>query len=228
MIDPARICLIIPAYNEAAVLVSLLQPISELGYQVVLVDDGSTDDTQALMADLKVHYLRHAINLGQGAALQTGAEYALQLDIDYLVHFDADGQHDFKEIPQLLAPLIDGKADISLGSRFLDDKTKVPFVKRVVLKAAIFINALFTGLWLTDAHNGFRAMNRKAGSMIMLHESGMAHATEILSEIKRHKLRYTEVPVKISYHQYAQEKGQSIWNAFNILSDLIIRKIFPL
>ncbi|MEM6348531.1 MAG: glycosyltransferase family 2 protein [Bacteroidota bacterium] len=228
MINPARICLIIPAYNEATVVVPLLSSLLKLGYQVVLVDDGSTDNTKAILSDHAIHYLRHRINLGQGAALQTGMQYAKGLEADYFVHFDADAQHDPKEIPKLIAPLVEDKADICLGSRFMQAQNEVPFSKRLVLKGAILINALFTGLWLSDAHNGFRAMNRKALEAICLREAGMAHATEILSEIKRNQLRYEEVAVHISYHGYAKEKGQSIWNAFNILSDLIIRKIFPL
>ncbi|MFK7926297.1 MAG: glycosyltransferase family 2 protein [Bacteroidia bacterium] len=228
MIEPARICIIVPAYNEATVVLPLLGSLINAGYQVVFVDDGSTDNTQSLVSDLAIHYLKHKINLGQGAALQSGMQYATQLEADYFVHFDADGQHDLSEIPRLIEPLATGDADISLGSRFLGTDTKVPFAKRILLKAAILVNAVFTGMWLSDAHNGFRAMNKLALTQIQLHESGMAHATEILSEIKRNRLRYKEVSVKISYSQYAREKGQSIWNAFNILSDLIIRKIFPL
>lgn len=228
MIEPAQICIIVPAYNEAAVVLPLLRSLINAGYQVVFVDDGSTDQTQSLVSSLTIHYLRHKINLGQGAALQSGMQYAAQLKAEYFVHFDADGQHELTEIPLLIEPLTTDDADIVLGSRFLGTDTKVPFAKRILLKSAILVNAVFTGMWLSDAHNGFRAMNKHALTQIQLHESGMAHATEILSEIKRNQLRYKEVPVKISYSSYARKKGQSMWNAFNILSDLIIRKIFPL
>ncbi|MEL6653288.1 MAG: glycosyltransferase family 2 protein [Bacteroidota bacterium] len=230
MINPARICIIIPAYNEGRVLPTLLHTLLKLGYQMVVVDDGSTDDTEQLLRTFPIYYLRHRVNLGQGAALETGMRFAQRLDVDIFVHFDADGQHDAAEIERLAKPVSEEKADIVLGSRFLDAETKsaVPFSKRVLLKGAIWINGLFTGVWLSDAHNGFRAMNRNALEQIRLREAGMAHATEILSEIKRHGLRYQEVPVLIRYSEYSQEKGQSIWNSINILTDLIVRKIFPL
>ncbi|MEL7339251.1 MAG: glycosyltransferase family 2 protein [Bacteroidota bacterium] len=230
MIHPARICIIIPAYNEGRILPALLHKLLQSGYQIVVVDDGSTDDTEQLLASFPIYYLRHRVNLGQGAALETGMRFAQRLDADIFVHFDADGQHDVAEIERLAKPVSEEKADIVLGSRFLDAETKsaVPISKRVLLKGAIWINGLFTGLWLSDAHNGFRAMNRKALEQIRLREAGMAHATEILSEIKRHGLRYQEVPVHIRYSEYAREKGQSIWNSISILTDLIVRKIFPL
>jgi polyprenyl-phospho-N-acetylgalactosaminyl synthase len=223
-----QVFIIIPAYNEGKVLRHTIQPLLKTGYQIVIVDDGSMDGTHAHVSDLPIHYIRHPINMGQGAALQTGATYAIQENADYIIHFDADGQHSFAEIPTLLQPLIDGECDIVLGSRFLrkDDVKAIPFVRRGILKVAVLVNAAFTGMMLTDAHNGFRAMNRKAFSTIRLTENRMAHASQILTLIKKSKLRYKEVPVHIVYTEYSTGKGQTSFDAINIFIDLIINKIF--
>lgn len=202
-------------------------PLIEAGYKVVVVDDCSTDDTRQAIAGLPIYYLRHEINLGQGAAIQTGLEFALEQGAMYAVTFDADGQHNYLEIPDLLAPIAAGLADITMGTRFMrkEDVALVPAGRKLILRGAIWVNGLFTGLWLTDAHNGFRAMNNKALSSIKLRENRMAHATEILGQIKAAGLRYMEVPVKIIYTDYSKMKGQSSMNSVNILIDLILKKI---
>jgi glycosyltransferase involved in cell wall biosynthesis len=172
--------------------------------------------------------LRHEINLGQGAAIQTGIEFALQHGAEFAVTFDADGQHNFEEIPALLEPIIANRADITMGTRFkrAEDIAQIPSSRKLILKGAIMVNGIFTGMWLTDAHNGFRAMNRTALANIKLRENRMAHASEILSQIKAHKLRYEEVPVRIIYTDYSRLKGQSSMNSVNILIDLLLKKIF--
>lgn len=227
---PEHLYLIIPVYNEAKVIRSVLLPLLQAGLPVILVDDASTDDLPRQVDDLPIYRLRHRVNLGQGAALETGMAFARQLGAKYVIHFDADGQHRLADIPAILAPLLSGEADVSLGSRFLQSESRalVPWRRRLLLKMATWVNGLFTGLWLSDAHNGLRALNQTALEKIRLSEPRMAHATEILAEIHRHRLMYVEVPVQISYSDYAQQKGQSAWGAFHILSDLILRKIFPL
>lgn len=218
---------VVPTYNEATALRQTLLPLVYEGYSVVVVDDCSTDNTLDTIQDLSLHYLRHPINLGQGAALQTGMRYAVAQGAEYVVHFDADGQHDHREIQTLLAPVKAGKADIALGSRFqrADDVEAVPVLRRALLKVATIVNGVTTGLWLTDAHNGFRAMNRRAAEAICISENRMAHATEILSLIRQNRLHYQEVPVHIVYTEYSKQKGQSASNAFNILIDLILKKL---
>lgn len=230
MENPSAVYIIVPVFNEAAVIRSVLIGLLQTGYTIVVVDDASTDALRLQLSDLPVHYLRHRINLGQGAALETGMAFARMYQAEYVVHFDADGQHRIEDIPVLLAPLLAGKTDVVLGSRFSGGQTnqQLPWSRKVLLKTAILVNGLFTGLWLTDAHNGLRALNQKALDKIRLKEARMAHATEILSEIRQHHLRYQEVAVEIQYSDYSLQKGQSAWNAVNILSDLILRKIFPL
>lgn len=218
--------MVIPAYNEAKVIGATLQAVIGAGFSVVVVDDGSKDNTWEIIRRLPLYALRHAINLGQGAALQTGMTFALLSGAEVIVHFDADGQHDLEDIENLISPILEGKADVVFGSRFLRqiDTQQVPTSKKIVLKAAIIVNGLFTGIWLTDAHNGFRALSYSAAQRIKLHENGFAHASEILIRVREQKLTYLECPTKITYSEYSRAKGQSIWNAFNILIDLLIRR----
>jgi glycosyltransferase involved in cell wall biosynthesis len=217
----------VPAYNEGRVIRATLRPLVEAGYSVVVADDGSRDSTWRQLAGIGVHRLRHPFNLGQGAALQTAVSYALREGAHYIVHFDADGQHSIDDIPGLLAPVIAGRADVALGSRFLrrEDLQAVPFSRRVLLKGAVLVNWLLTGLWLTDAHNGARAMSRKAAQAIRLCENGFAHATEILQQIKAHRLRYVERPTRIRYTEYSLHKGQRFWHAFDVFVDLMLKRI---
>lgn len=216
----------VPAYNEGAVIRTTLQPVIEAGYSVVVVDDGSSDNTWEQLGGLGVHRLRHPLNLGQGAALQTGVSYALKQGAEYIVHYDADGQHSPDDIEGLLAPVKAGEADLALGSRFLRqaDWQAVPLGRRILLRGGVIVNGLLTGLWLSDAHNGARAMNRRAAEQIVLKENGFAHASEILQQIKAGGLRYVERPTRIRYTEYSQFKGQKASNALNILMDLVIRR----
>ncbi|MBP7390077.1 MAG: glycosyltransferase family 2 protein, partial [Chitinophagales bacterium] len=186
-IENHKVYVIVPSFNEGMVIASTIAPLIKEGYNVVVIDDCSSDNTEESLAHFPIHYLRHELNLGQGAALQTGIDYALNEGAEYLVMFDADGQHNFQEIPNLLLPIIEGRADITMGTRFKrdEDVAQIPVSRKVILRGAILVNGLFTGMWLTDAHNGFRAMNRAAMEKIRMSENRMAHATEILSIVKR-------------------------------------------
>ncbi|MCW5875506.1 MAG: glycosyltransferase family 2 protein [Anaerolineales bacterium] len=228
MPPPARIFVIVPAYNEGRVLRASLKPLLGTGYSIVVVDDGSTDNTWRQLASLAVHRVRHPFNLGQGAALQTATSYALEAGAEYILHYDADGQHRVEDIPSLLEPVLRGEADVALGSRFLrrDDLQAVPFSRRLLLKGAVLVNWLLTGLWLSDAHNGFRALSRAAAQKIVLRENGFAHASEILQQIRTHRLRFVERPTRIRYTEYSLHKGQRFWHAFDVLVDLLIKRVF--
>lgn len=221
-----NIFVVIPAYNEEISLRSIITELKKEGYSIVVVDDGSTQKQSLFLKDLPVFCIRHFINLGQGAALQTGTSFSLKNNADYIVHFDADGQHNAAEINKMLLPLIDHQCDIVFGSRFLQSKSKPPRVRKMILQVARYINFLFTGLLLTDAHNGFRAMNRKAAEIIQLRENRMAHASEILFQVKKNHLRFSEVPVEIRYSGYSVKKGQPSWNSVRIVFDLLLHKLF--
>jgi glycosyltransferase involved in cell wall biosynthesis len=218
---------IVPAYNESAVIRSTVEQLIRLRYTVIVIDDGSTDNTWLETSALHVYTLRHPINLGQGAALQTGMTFAVQQGAEILVHFDADGQHSADDIDGLIEPLRRGDADIVFGSRFLRiaDKQAVPYSRRVLLKVGAVINGLLTGIWLTDAHNGLRALTADAAKRIELCEHGFTHASEILGHVHRLRLRFVERPTRVSYTAYSKEKGQPMWNALNIGLDLIRRRL---
>ncbi|MBO9595844.1 MAG: glycosyltransferase family 2 protein [Niabella sp.] len=224
----SSICVVIPTFNEAGAIRETLNSLFAYGYTIVLVDDGSSDNTREIVKGLPIYYLRHAVNLGQGAALQTGLTFARTLThCEYFVTFDADGQHPAEKIGPMTEFLIDGNLDIVLGSRFLGTKAlNMTKTRSFLLKIARVVNYFFSGLFLTDAHNGFRVMNRKAAYSIHLNENGMAHATEILIQIKTHKLTYAEFPVVITYTSYSLQKGQQNLDSVKVLRQILINKFF--
>ncbi len=209
--------IVIPCYNSGKYISGTVNQLREFGYSnIIVVNDGSTDDSHEIIETLPVSYARHLVNLGQGAALRTGTKIALQQGAETIVHFDADGQHQASDIASMLEAL--NNVDIVIGSRFIKENAQVPWSKKYfILKPAIAVNWVFSGLWLTDAHNGFRVMNRTAAEKINITQNMMAHATEILSEIKKHNLRYQEVPVNILYNEY----GQNWKGGIRIIFDLI-------
>lgn len=226
-INPKEVYIVVPAFNEHAVIRQVISSLLPYQYNVIVVDDGSETSLYPQLKELPVSFLRHEANLGQGAALQTGIEFALSKDAKYIVTFDADGQHRPDEIEKLLHPLVNDEVDITLGSRFLPGANhNMPTGRRIVLQIGRKLNYLLTGLSLTDAHNGLRAMNRKAAAAIEITENGMAHATELLTQISKKSLRYKEIPVTIQYTDYSKKKGQSAWNSFRIFFDLLLNKIF--
>ena len=225
--DPKKVFVVIPAYNENAVIESVVKELLPYNFRLIVVDDGSETALYSLFENSPVIILRHPVNLGQGAALQTGIEYALLKQAGYIVTFDADGQHQASDIEKLLLPLANNAADISLGSRFMKGSGhNMTFIRKVLIQIARFLNYCLTGLLLTDAHNGLRAMNRKAASAIHTRQNGMAHATELLTQIKKNRLRYKEVPVTIRYTAYSRKKGQTVWSSFRIFFDILLNKIF--
>ena len=219
--------IVIPCFNEASKIAETVEPLTAAGYTVVVVDDGSSDGTDAVLRKLPVIHLRHTVNLGAGAATETGLEYARRAGADIVVTLDADGQHDWRQIPDLIRPIQEGRADIVFGSRFLrtEDIAQIPAARRRLLRLAIRFGAFTSGLHLTDTHNGFRALSRKALEQIRLRQPGYAFCSEILDETARLKLRVEEVPVTVHYTEYSRRKGQSAWNAVNIMIDLLLRKV---
>ena len=201
---------VVPAYNEAGAIGEVLNGLHEYLPRVVVVDDGSSDRTGEIALESGAAVVRHAINLGQGAALQTGIDYALARNAARVCTFDADGQHDPDSIAALYAALTSSGADVALGSRFLGSTPQMPALTR-----------LQTGLRLTDAHNGLRLFTRAAAERICIRQPGMAHASEILAAIAHERLHYVEVPTRVNYTAYSIAKGQSVTNSVKILFDLV-------
>lgn len=218
--------IIVPTYNEDLnVLKNTLTGIIALFRNVVIINDGGDDILDDLQS-FPVHYVRHEINLGQGAALQTGMEYALERGAKKIGFFDADGQHNPHDLVRMAMMLDEEALDIILGSRFLQNnhRTAVPLFRRIVLKIATCINFIFTGLLLTDAHHGLKILNRKTAIKIEMKQNRQLHATELIHLIKAHKLKYKEIPAGVVYSPYSIKKGQKNRDFMKILSDLILSK----
>jgi len=215
---------IIPLFDEEQVIGDVIKDVRTVFPQVVCVDDGSTDGSADAAAAAGATVVRHPFNLGQGAALQTGFQYALSdPSMRYVVTFDADGQHQIADAVGMVERLRAGEADVVFGSRFLDERTKPNFAKKVVLRAAVGYTNMTTRTRLTDAHNGLRAMSRHVVAQLDITQNRMAHASELVAQIGASKASYVEHPVHILYTDYSKAKGQSLWNSINILADLILR-----
>ena len=222
------VSVVIPAYDEERSIGMLLEQLAARPYDIVVVDDGSRDETAGEALKYPVTLLRHVCNLGQGAALQTGITYALHVQrARFLVTFDADGQHAPDDIPLLIEPLKNGECDVTLGSRFISGGRAVgiSLQKRATLLVALTITRLSSGLALTDTHNGLKGFTAEAATKISITHNRMAHASEIINQIAFHRLRYPEVPVTIQYTSHSVAKGQSIVNGFNIVWDMLIGRM---
>lgn len=222
-----RVYVILPAYNEITVIRKTVDILLTNRYKVVIVDDGSDQNLQSVLGGISVSYLRHRFNMGQGAALQTGISFALKQGAEIFVTFDADGQHDAADIEKMIAHMQQTKADIVFGSRFMGvSPSRISFLRKFILQFARLLNYFFSGILLSDAHNGLRVFNSKAAASFKILENRMAHATEILIQVKRNNLRYEEFPVHISYTQYSKKKGQKLSHGFKVLQDIILYKLF--
>lgn len=214
---------VIPLYNEARVIGDVVGELLPLFPNIVTVDDGSRDGSGPLAQAAGARVVTHPINLGQGAALQTGFEYALEHGAQYVVTFDADGQHKVEDAAAMVDRARTEDLAIVFGSRFLDDRTNPGLLKRIVLKTAVWVTNRTTRMKLTDAHNGLRVIRADALAQVQLRQDRMAHATEIVVQLGKTKLSFAEHPVEVLYTDYSKAKGQSLFNSVNILVDLVIR-----
>jgi polyprenyl-phospho-N-acetylgalactosaminyl synthase len=223
----AKTIIVIAAFNEEKSIGSVLDSLHAEGYrEVVVVDDGSCDRTYDEALKHKALALRHPFNRGQGAALKTGIDYALQEGADIIVTFDADGQHNPKDIRAMVAPIIKGEADVALGSRYMKQgKTNAPPLRRLFHRLGVLAMWLMYGVRLTDAHNGLRAFSRKAAEAMEIKCDRMEHASEIVDQIGRKRLRFREVPVEVRYTEYSLRHGQRSANAFNIMFRMVFKKL---
>jgi glycosyltransferase involved in cell wall biosynthesis len=221
--------LVVPLFDEAAVIADVVRQARAAFPNIVCVDDGSRDGSAALAEAAGAAVVRHPVNLGQGAALQTGFDYALgDPAMRYVVTYDADGQHQIHDVEVMVDRIRRGDVQVVFGSRFLDERTDASASKRLVLRAAVAYTNLTTGTRLTDAHNGLRVLHRDVVARLDITQNRMAHASEIVSQIGAMrfggaKVAYAEEPVHILYTDYSRAKGQSLWNAVNILAELIWR-----
>jgi glycosyltransferase involved in cell wall biosynthesis len=219
--------LVVPLYQEATVIGDVVTRARAVFPNVVCVDDGSVDESAERAREAGAVVVRHPVNLGQGAALQTGFTYALtDPEVGYLVTFDSDGQHRRVDAEAMVRTARGEGVDVVLGSRFLTpSEVHVPPLRRMVLRAATAFTRATTGLDLTDTHNGLRVLSRRAVEVMDLTLDGMAHASQLLSRVAQHRLSYVEAPVTIQYTDYSRARGQSNVNALNIAFDLALERL---
>ncbi len=222
----ATSCVVIPMFNESSVIASVVLDVLTRFDRVVCVDDGSSDSCADLARAAGAEVVQHPINLGQGAALETGIRYALRdPSTAYVVTFDADGQHRVADAADMVAAARDHGVQVVLGSRFLGDDGQIPAARRLLLRAATRFSRMTTGLELSDAHNGLRVLRRDAAERLTLKMHGMSHASEILGKIAAEKWSYLEHPVTITYTDYSMAKGQRAYNALNIAFDVAVSRL---
>jgi glycosyltransferase involved in cell wall biosynthesis len=226
-LDNARdVWIVIPAFNEASVLADVIRSVKQSFPKVLVVDDHSADNTGDLALDEGAFVVRHPVNMGQGASLQTGIDFALRQGAQIIVTFDADGQHFPADAVKMVDKLVVDDLDVVLGSRFKGMAEGISGKKKLLLTFATLYTRITTGLDLSDTHNGLRVISRKAALLIRIRQNRMAHASEILHQIGELKLNYAEMPCTIRYTDYSTRKGQGLSGAFNILLDLYIRKLY--
>jgi glycosyltransferase involved in cell wall biosynthesis len=196
---------------------------------VVCVDDGSADGTGEIARAAGAHLVRHPINLGQGAAIQTGVEYARrQPGAGVFATFDADGQHRVKDVAAMVDRLSVGDVDVVIGTRFgSHDGSRPPFLKRIVLQTAARLSRRGRRLGLTDTNNGLRVFNKKVADGLDITMSGMSHANEFVMLIAENHWRVAELPVEVLYTDYSKSKGQPLLNGVNIIFDGFLRGRIP-
>jgi glycosyltransferase involved in cell wall biosynthesis len=225
--DMQDVRVVVPMHNEAPVIADVVTGLLRYFPRIVAVDDGSTDGSAGIARQAGATVLRHALNLGQGAALQTGISFALeQPGAAYVVTFDADGQHDPTDAVRMVELARAEAVDVVLGSRFLGAAAGLPGLRRTVLRGGVAFTRLTTGLRLTDTHNGLRVLSRRAAENLDIRLRGMAHASELLQHVAQSGLSYREAPVSIRYTDYSRAKGQSSLNALNIVYDLFVDRLY--
>ena len=219
-----RTWFVVPLFNEGAVIGDVIRDLRTRYPLVVCVDDGSQDGSAAIAEAAGASVVRHPFNLGQGAAIKTGIDYALRdPQMRQVVTFDADGQHQVDDAAAMIALRESEGVDVVLGSRFLDARTTPGPIKRLVLRGAVWYSNLTSGVKLTDAHNGLRVLGREVCERMTIEQNRMAHASEIVEEIGRHGFTVAEHPVHILYTDYSRSKGQSVLNSVNIVIDMLFR-----
>lgn len=223
--DYSEAWIIVPAFNEATVIGEVVAELRNVFDHVVCVDDGSADGTGEIARQAGAFLVRHPINLGQGAAIQTGVEYARkQNGANVFATFDADGQHRVKDVVRMIDRLNQGDVDIVIGTRFGQQvANRPPFVKRMVLQTAARLSRRGRRLGLTDTNNGLRVFNKTVADGMNITMSGMSHATEIVMMIAENHWRVAEVPVEVLYTEYSKSKGQPLLNGVNIIFDGFLR-----
>ncbi len=222
-ISPQKLYIVIPAFNEGDVIEEVITDVKSAGYSnIIVVDDGSTDDTDLKAESAGAIALHHLINRGKGAAMKTGIEAAKIAQAEIVVTMDGDGQHNPCDIEKMISLIKDGN-DVVLGTRMKNAKG-MPFYKFLANHSGNFFTWLIFGLWVTDSQSGFRAFSRKAIGFIETQTARYEYDSEVIWEIKKHKLKYAEVPIEVRYtkHSMTKKHRQGLKNGLMTLVKMII------
>ncbi|HBP00669.1 MAG: Glycosyl transferase family 2 [Candidatus Moranbacteria bacterium GW2011_GWE1_49_15] len=222
-----KIFIAIPAFNEEKVIQDVIKEVRAAGYRnIVIVDDGSSDNTQQKAAEMGVVAIKHKINRGKGAATKTAIEACKLLDADIIVTMDGDGQHDPKDIDNLISPILTEGYEVVLGSR-LKNPQGMPGYKIIQNKIGNMLTWFLFGLWVTDSQSGFRAYSRHAAEVINTRGDRYEYDSEVIREIYVYKLKYEEISIKVRYTEYSMGKlhKQSLMNGIITLYKMLWRLI---
>lgn len=220
-----RIFVVMPAYNEESTIAGVMEELFKRGFNLVVVDDGSSDETYNAAENAgrthgdQFHLYKHLLNRGLGGALRTGIEASLIHNADVVVTFDADGQHDPDDIMKVCRPIMDGEADVVIGVR---DFEHMPGSKKFGNTVMNLITWIFYGMKVNDSQSGLRAFKREAAMILEINARDYGVSSEIVGEIKRHKLRLKEVPMKTIYTDYSMTKGTNLKVGLRILGKLMM------
>ncbi len=219
-----KILVVVPAYNEEKTIKDVVQSLKKFNFEIVVVDDGSTDRTGKLAQEAGAILLRHLINFGPGAAIKNGCDFARQEEADIVVTFDADGQHLAEDVPLLIQPILIGRAEIVNGTRFFR-KQVIPLRRIILNQIANLATFVLFGIWLTDSQSGLKAFSRAAFKKIEIKSNSFAWASEIASEVRTKKIRFLEVPIRVRYSDYSLSKGQNFFVGLRTFLRLLFKKL---
>jgi len=224
-----HLAIVIPVYNEGDVIYRVINTLPKkidriAKISIIAVDDGSTDNSAEEIRKTKAALVSHSYNLGAGSATVTGFEAAKILRADLVVTLDGDGQHNPKDIPGVIKPIIENKADLVIGTRLKNHKG-MPWHKKIGNIGLNVVTFLLSGKWASDSQSGFKAFSHKAINNLKLDSLGYEFCSEIIMEASTKNLRIKEVPIQVIYNSYSKNKGQPILNGVNIVAKLIFRKI---
>ena len=220
-----QLFIVIPAKDEASLIGGVIRDLQENGFhQIIVVDDGSRDETANIVRNTNCILVQHPINLGSGAATQTGIKAALRYNPDYIMTMDADGQHAAEDVKQLLEVMSTGEYDVVIGSRFLQKSGKVPTTRLWYNRIANWVTWIFTGLWVSDSQSGMKIITSDFAQKIEFHFNGFEFCTELFYILNRNKARFTEVPIQAIYTSETMMKGQSLRMGFRMFFRLILWK----
>lgn len=222
--DRNQTYVVLPAYNEATRIQPVIESIAEKGYNMVIVNDGSSDNTLEVILQSKkkypdkIHVYSLIINRGVGVATQTGFDAVLNFNPKYVVSMDSDGQHSADDLDDVITPLVSGEAQAVIGVRPLKD---MPFTRNFANAVMNLLTRIFYGVNVSDSQTGFRAITNEALRKIDINARGYLISSEFIREVNDNDIPFAEVPIKTIYTPETQAKGTNVTEAFKILVQMI-------